>query len=133
MRVLDREAGVALDARTGGGVIEPVAPHRHAGSRVARVARETLLAVVVTAAVVVRVVRERELRLVVRVLHHECPRAAGGARGRHAQRLRAAAAITLFALEIADAGRGAFEKAIERTTLGALHVAAVVEAEDAIR
>src|SRR5689334_4436079 len=100
MRVLDGEAGVALDARAGGGVVETIAPHRHAGARIARITRETLLATVVAAPVVVGVVREGEGGRVVGVLHLQAAAAAGRAAGGHAQRLGAAAAAALLTLEV---------------------------------
>src|SRR6185503_12905403 len=50
----------------------------------------------------------------------------------HAQRLRAAAAVTLLALVIGNAARGAFEEAVECAARRAVHLAAVVEAELAV-
>src|SRR6185295_11277319 len=132
--VLGRKGRVAFNALAGRAVVQAVTPHRHAGGRIASVAREALLAVVVAAAVVVGVVGERERGRLVRTLHFQAAGAARGAGGGHAQRLGAGAAlVALLALEVGDPRGGAFEEAIERATRRARHGAAVVEAEDAVR
>src|SRR5262249_52456028 len=82
MRVVDREAGLPLDSIARDAVVEPVAPHRHARLRVARVAREALLAVVIGATVVVGVVGKRGQGLVAALVHLQVARAARRARRR---------------------------------------------------